>query len=271
MPDNKSELRRFEYEHVVILKRRTVSATIEEENHNRAFSYSKHDHKRAYFTLTDNFVYREELGRKTLYHPANTILWRPAGISHADSMKHKNGCSFSVFLGDSGLQTLSDYAQIPNEFSEHNSYLVFLAGRLHHEFKNWDSCSPLVSEGLVLEMIGRAAKFRHRVRKEPPKWLKDVVEILDCDFADKQTNRKLADIVAIHPIHLARIFRQFYGCSIGEYVKKKRVEFATGLLIKKEVPLAEIAYASGFSDQSQFTRVFKAETGVTPGNFRDEL
>ena len=67
---------------------------------------------------------------------------------------------------------------------------------------------------------------------------------------------------------LAREFRRRFGCSIGDYVRRLRIEFACRELAISDVPLYEIAFAAGFSDHSHFARTFKRATGMTPGAYR---
>jgi AraC-like DNA-binding protein len=64
------------------------------------------------------------------------------------------------------------------------------------------------------------------------------------------------------------MFRQIHGCTVGEYVRKLRINAACHDLNDSEIPLAEVALTSGFADQSHFSRVFKRQVGMTPGAFR---
>ena len=129
----------------------------------------------------------------------------------------------------------------------------------------------MIAEGLVLEMLGYAARKRTPDENSPPKWIVGIVEKLEDEFLESHTNVELADEVGIHPVHLARTFRKFYGRSVGTYLREKRVHRATQLIMQEDLSLAEIAHLSGFSDQSQFTRAFKEITGITPGAFRHEV
>jgi len=74
--------------------------------------------------------------------------------------------------------------------------------------------------------------------------------------------------VGIHPVHLAREFRRHYQCTIGEYVRRLKVEYACLQISVSEASLHQIALAAGFFDQSHFARTFKQIMGVTPGNYR---
>jgi AraC family transcriptional regulator len=74
--------------------------------------------------------------------------------------------------------------------------------------------------------------------------------------------------VGVHPVYLASEFRKHFGCTIGEYVRKLRVEFACRRISESDSPLSDIAIAAGFSHQSHFSRTFKAVTGMTPAGYR---
>jgi AraC family transcriptional regulator len=80
-----------------------------------------------------------------------------------------------------------------------------------------------------------------------------------------------AACVGVHPVHLAREFRRFYHCTIGDYIRQLRIKFACEKLVQSDLPLSEIALASGFFDQSHFTRTFKQLTGKTPQAYRADF
>jgi AraC-like DNA-binding protein len=56
--------------------------------------------------------------------------------------------------------------------------------------------------------------------------------------------------------------------TIGEYVRRLRVEAAALRLAASNESISAIAHGTGFSDQSHLTRVFKQRMGVTPGRYR---
>jgi AraC family transcriptional regulator len=73
----------------------------------------------------------------------------------------------------------------------------------------------------------------------------------------------------VHPVHLSREFHKHFRMTVGEYIRKRRIEHASELLSNSELPMSEIASICGFSDQSHFCALFKKHLGMTPGNFRD--
>lgn len=114
--------------------------------------------------------------------------------------------------------------------------------------------------------------FRGNVGKSsgaPPYWLRQAEELIRSRYAEHLTLAEISAAVSIHPVHLARRFRTFYKCSIGEYVRRLRIEFAMEQISKTDRPFSDLALATGFSDQSHFSRTFRRLTGLTPRQFRE--
>jgi AraC family transcriptional regulator len=80
--------------------------------------------------------------------------------------------------------------------------------------------------------------------------------------------RQIAMSAGVHPAHLARAFRTFFGCTPGDLLRARRIEKAAELVLKADFSLAQIALDCGFSDQAQFTKAFRRIYGTTPGDYR---
>ncbi len=72
----------------------------------------------------------------------------------------------------------------------------------------------------------------------------------------------------MHPARLARGFRRSYGESVGERLRRLRLDAARAALERPGSDLADVAQECGFADQSHLTRAFRKAFGVTPGAFR---
>ena len=227
----------------------------------------EHSHELAYFTLVLGGTYFEKFGARSADHRPMTIIWHRAGISHKDRIGVQGARCFTVEIQRGRLKDLRGFAQVPLDFSEHGSALVWLSARLFREFKDWEIGSDLIAEGLTLEMLRHAARSGHESERRPPKWLSGICDRLNDQFLENVSTGELADEAGVHPVHLASVFRRFYRQTIGEYVRQLRVAHASRLLLGRR-SFAEIAYESGFADQSHFNRLFKRHTGMTPGAFR---
>jgi AraC-like DNA-binding protein len=105
----------------------------------------------------------------------------------------------------------------------------------------------------------------------PPAWttqLRDLIQDhIDTNLSVRLTD--VADTLQVNPTYLSREFaRYFDDLSFGEYIRKLRIDKALQLLDTTTYSLGEIAYLTGFSDQSHFARIFKQHTGQQPSAYR---
>ena len=124
-------------------------------------------------------------------------------------------------------------------------------------------------EAILFEIIASASSSSTDLCEHGvPKWLKQAQEYLHAHFAENVSFTALAELVGMHPVYLAREFHRAYGCTMGEYVRRLRIEVACRKIAGSDLSLSEIALSVGFYDQSHFTNVFKRFTGVTPAQYR---
>ena len=98
--------------------------------------------------------------------------------------------------------------------------------------------------------------------------VRDAKEILRQSFDQPIAIQQIAATVGVHPVYLARVFRQQIRCSLTEYRRGLQVAEAARRLAASHESLAEVAAASGFADQSHMTRALRRELGTTPGRYR---
>ena len=86
------------------------------------------------------------------------------------------------------------------------------------------------------------------------------------------TLKELSKDLNIHPAYLSREFSKYFdNLSFGDYIRKQRIEKAIEYLNNSSYSLTKIAYLTGFSDQSHFTRIFKKNTGKSPSEYKRNL
>ena len=90
---------------------------------------------------------------------------------------------------------------------------------------------------------------------------------MDC-INDAPTLENISKQLNIHPVTLSKEFSKYYQCSFGDYIRQLRIESSLSFLGKKNLPVNDVAYLSGFSDTSNFIRTFKKVKGVTPNVYR---
>jgi len=105
----------------------------------------------------------------------------------------------------------------------------------------------------------------------PPLLVTKAMNYLRRNISNDITRDQVARHAGISPSHFSRLLKERTGRSFTELVRQCRVDLACEMLREPEMPLAEIADACGFCDQSYFTRVFNETKGLTPGRFREQL
>lgn len=229
-----------------------------------------HSHPHACFCLVLEGTYTERYKWKAVECKPSRLIFRPAEEVHADHIGERDVRCFVIEFEAEWLTRLDKYAPAMNEPAGfQSSSLVWLAMRLRSESRRTDDFTSLAVEGLMLELAAEAARRSKRIsERKQPRWLKRAKEILHENFNERMTLTHMAETVGVHPVYLAAAFRQHYHCSIGEYTRRLRIEFASRQLSDGDAPLVEIALAAGFAHQAHFTRTFKRFTGLTPAEFR---
>jgi AraC-like DNA-binding protein len=127
-------------------------------------------------------------------------------------------------------------------------------------------------ENLLLNVLNRFLKDNTRSKKKIPAWAQELKDIIQ-DHID--TNLSLKEIsrgLEISPSYLSREFSKYFeDLSFGEYIRKQRIEKAVELMKNPSYSLTDIAYLTGFSDQSHFNRIFKKHTGKNPSEYRKKF
>jgi len=125
-------------------------------------------------------------------------------------------------------------------------------------------------ENLLLDVYKKFLKKKFGSKKIPS-WAKELKEIIQ-DQIDTNLSLNLKEIsqsLNVHPAYLSREFSKYFDdLSFGDYIRKLRIEKAVQLLNEPQYSLSEIAYLTGFSDQSHFNRTFKKHTGKNPSEYR---
>jgi transcriptional regulator GlxA family with amidase domain len=130
--------------------------------------------------------------------------------------------------------------------------------------------------GLLLLWEPRHAVNTTRSQLEPIRGgltghqLRCVKEFVDVHISRGIGISELACLAGLSQFHFIRAFKHSVGFSPYQYVLSERISVAKELLSKRDLSIADVALAAGFSDASQLNRVFRKLTGITPTAFRRE-
>ena len=236
-------------------------------------AYAPHSHDTYTLALTtfgvQSFNYRGELrhslpGEVVILHPDETH----DGQAGSDSPFAYRAISIKPVEVQNILQGAS-LPFLPGGVSRDPRF-VRIASQLLAEFNR--PLQTLEQQDLIYafasslqQVSGNSVKHtqaNYTAIKRVREYIDDIITI-DCAMSHDITLDELAVIAQYSKWQVARDFRSLYGTTPYRYVTLKRLQKAK-VLIERGQPLAQVAFSSGFADQSHLTRHFKQCFGTTP-------
>lgn len=126
----------------------------------------------------------------------------------------------------------------------------------------------------LMEVFHQFISLKYSERLDQPQWLTDIKSIVQDQIDTNLTMdiKALSRHLDVNPEHLSREFSHYWDdLKFGEYMRKLRIEKALALIHEQKYTLIEVAYLTGFSDQSHFGRIFRDYTGKTPSGYLKTL
>lgn len=231
-----------------------------------------------------------ETGGKQYEFSGDTVLFLPGGTGYRFFLRGKEQ-SFSLLVFDFDL--VSDYAHltkslmtvpaadfrpekvpaypIPEEFS---GVIVQKLPALYEPLKQctdaflrqqpyYRETASALLKWCLLELIRQSAAR--------PGWvlLPQVTDYIHRHYQEPSlTNRVIADRFGYHPYHLSRLMKEATGEALHQYLLRYRLQMAKNALISTDRDINTIAWQCGFNSPAYFIKQFKAQTGLTPLQYR---
>lgn len=98
---------------------------------------------------------------------------------------------------------------------------------------------------------------------------KDMMTFISEKYAEKITLEDIANAGNVGKTLCTKIFKKYVSDTPGDYLIKYRVQKSIGLLTSTDLSITDIAYASGFTSASYYTKTFRELIGYTPNKYRN--
>lgn len=231
-----------------------------------------HDDTNIVFALSGSLT--QTMSSRSSVLGSSSLMYVPAGEMHATNFGPQGASCFFVAIDESWVDKKLESAKIdakgPRIATDGNP-LQALVLRMYEEFRSPDSLSELIVEGTLLELLGRWFRQGSLQQQNAPGWLRSVRTLLQDSFRESVSLSDLSKAVGVHPSHIAREFHRVYGLTIGEYIRKLRVDLVGEKLRERgqtAETLTDLALQAGFSSHAHMSSVFKRTTGMTPSEFK---
>ena len=201
---------------------------------------------------------------------ALSVVAKDPGVVHED-------------LFTTSADTLTAQLSIPNaslaDFVEHPGRAR--AWRWAHDLRVALPFLRIVARGLrgtrhfvaddddIVDLLAAVSARGHAPpRADAPRWLTDAVHQACDEWRPGVTVRELAANLGLHPVYFARCVRRWYGTGAAELLRKSRLRHAARAVADGGGTIAAVAHATGFADESHFSREFAKATGLPPARYR---
>ena len=242
--------------------------TLSKSNYAKDSSLPLHGHQNPYFCYVLNGSYSEHYNKKALVCLAGDVIFHQAEIEHSNDFNNDLSTCFNLEMSKTWLERVFESdVKMDSIIKTTDTAVQNTIIKLHTEFNNFDTLSPLMIEGLMIETL--VLLFRnYRKERFYPNYIRHVKQYIDDQYYNNPTLSELSTICKVSPEHLVRGFKSTFNITIGDYARQVKVKNSCNKLKLTNQKLAEIAFEMGFSDQSHFNRVFKKIMGVTPLEYR---
>jgi AraC-like DNA-binding protein len=153
--------------------------------------------------------YAQEVG------PSGVVL-RPAGEKHSNRYGRGGSRSLIIEVKPERLAMISEVTSILDcaAFFTGGSLASF-GLRIYREFTIMDCVAPLSIEALVLEMLVETTREAARLERDQPRWLRVARDLVHDEFSQTLSLSSVAEVVGVHPAHLARCSAGTMGARLG--------------------------------------------------------
>lgn len=197
------------------------------------------------------------------------VMWKQAGLTHTNLVGETPARVLVVELLPALLRELAEQgAPTPDAPAHVSGAPAALFARLFPLLEEVDGAAALGAQELVVGVLVAVGLRTGGPASDVPPWLEAVRERLDGEPCAPISVAGLARDAGVHPVYLARAFRQRFGCSVTEYVHARRIDRAVAALASGEEDIGRLALRLGYYDHSHFSRAFARATGMPPSRYR---
>jgi len=221
--------------------------------------FDRHFHDTYAFGLILRGVERCELrGTKQLFEPGSVPMFNPGEV-HDGGPASAGGWSYRMVYVDPALIAEERLFPLPQRRD------APAADAVRRLFDAIDCGSELGIEEALACALEILLDKGHRQRGAPA--LSTVRELIDAQCCESLRLQDLSRVTGISPTRLLRAFEAAYGLTPHRYQQSRRIAKARRMILAG-TPLAEVAAACGYADQSHLSRWFVRIHGTTPGRLR---
>jgi AraC family transcriptional regulator len=238
-----------------------------QENYNSAWHY----HSNPYFALILRGGSLERRKEKNIECTPGLLLFYNTHEPHKNEQYLPGSKNFNIEFESSWFKNMHlDERMLEGDIIIKEPVIKSLFLKIISEVIEEDCEMQLSVETSILQCFS-ILKKDNKQYIHPPTWLIQIKELLSETTSHSYSLSDLSVLFGVHPVTISKLFPRFFTCTMGEYIRKVKIEKSLQFLSKRNMSLASISALCDFADHGHFTRVFKKHTGFTPSQYRELL
>jgi AraC-like DNA-binding protein len=213
--------------------------------------------------LTDDFYwinltfYPEFLDKKLINHNnANEFL----KLSIFNNLFEGTNMSGDIVITDAESEFRNLFTELLKEYTEHErGYL-----------DNIKNLLIIVLMRIFRKKFNEPSAVKIKNLNDGDYLIQLIMEVLNSKINEHISLNDIAQRAYTNPKYFSRLFKDTLGISFKDFVNKTRIEKACELLTQTDYAITKIANFVGYSDSKFFYHIFKRQTGLTPGEYREK-
>jgi AraC-like DNA-binding protein len=187
--------------------------------------------------------FREEINSYPEFHRISELLKRAErGIHFSKTSGEKIGKMLNRLLKLNGLERMLYFIKLMDTMARTENYRI------------------LASKAYLLEE-----------HKELNNRLDKIMHFINTNYQRKITQDEVASKIGMTTAAFCRYFKEKTGKGFIFFVNEMRIGYACKLLIENHLSISQICFECGFNNISNFNRMFKRQTGYTPGEYQQQF
>ena len=233
-------------------------------------SLAMHEHSAPFFTYVLRGEFTERTSGVNRECRRGSVIFHPPCDAHANAVGPTGTMSLNVEIAPELWAELARGLHSADLVSGRvlSGDVEWLAASVWREFHREDAARGLAMDEAVALLCSSLRVDRRRTGSASARRLALSTEYISQHLAPVPRLAEVAQVAGVHPMHLARLFRERFGYSMGEFVRRRRIAWACSQLAGSDRTITAIALDAGFADHAHFTRTFRRITGCTPRWYR---
>lgn len=240
-------------------------AVVETEYNQKVYE-GWHSHNNAHITLFLNGGTTEKRKNFSETLGPGSLLFYHSDELHLNQDTLFPSRNINIEIEENLLRELQMSESVLEKSIQNEAFTKFLILKIFKETLSADAFSGDNITMLFSQLSG-AQNHLDRFEKSPF-WVKGLTELLNDCWNENPNLQDLAQVLQVHPITISKHFPKYFGCTLGEYMRRIKINRSLALIQSPDSNLTEIAFQCGFADQSHFIRTFKNQTGFLPKQFQ---